>query len=666
MIWCTVLSDTDLTPSELATQLLNEGDTDKRHAVYRRHEVGIEVVQALKDEVDRFKDADSARALLAGERAFEAGEFVKDEGARPLGQWALALGLTVQGRFVEALPHFEAARSEYRRVGQPENAARAATRQVQALAMTGDFEGALILAQESRDAFVEVGLVREAAQSNNNIGTIFIRLGRIDEARDALEEALTGFEKTDDRLEVAKVHLNLGDALQNQDRFREAQIHLEAARKIFEELELTQSVANTMVVLALLHRKEGQFHKALRFLSRARLLYTQLGSSSDAAVAQLEEARIHLDLNLLGEAERFARELVAFFGERDMQLERVEALAVLGTARARGDDKGEALATLEEARAGWSKMGNAAQAALADLSIATLLLEVGQEEEAPTHLQRALERAQLALLTLSEEGVRSGQALALLTLAEGFLLKGELAAVETHLKEAQTLVELLGIPNLIIRMEQLQGQLALREGRLERAESHFRAAIDSLEDVRASLPVDEFKAAYIGDKETVYGDLVGLLLEEVRVREAFEYAERARSRALLEGLARGGETYSVADPEVARLNSRLAGARAELQRHFLAAESEGKESARWDEVEKGEAQVMHLVRELERLPEAAALEHVRVPSLEEVMGALNKGTLLLEFFARGDTLSAFVVTREGIRAEVEGLLSRRCGANSSA
>ena len=83
-----------LSPGDLAARLVSEGDAEARAALYILHKdsVGLELVEALKAEVDRRKNADGALALLAGERALEASLHAAP--AKPLGRWALALGLT--------------------------------------------------------------------------------------------------------------------------------------------------------------------------------------------------------------------------------------------------------------------------------------------------------------------------------------------------------------------------------------------------------------------------------------------------------------------------------------------------------------------------------------------------------------------------------------------
>lgn len=653
--------------NDFVRQFLAEGDVARRAEMVAGFGAGLELVQALKDEVDRLKNADGGLALLAGERALEVSAWVDDPAARPLGLWACALGLTVQGRFLEALPHFQEARQLYEALGRPVDGVRAVMRQVQALAMTGNSAGALELAVEIRDTFKAAKLVREAAQIEISIGGIYTRLGRPAEAEAALMRALTGLSTVGDRQGVAQTHINLGNTYRQQDRFEEAREQLELALGLFEGLELTEAVAGTTVDLAQLYRHEGRLGEALRLISRARVLYEQLGHSADAVLAQLEEARVHLDLNLLGEAETLAAELVEAFTERDMRFERAEALVVLGLARSRAGNP-EALADLQEARQSWRDLSNPAQAALSQLYLASLYLHtaeahattaVGGElpEETLSALNRARQLAESAVAELRSAGARSDLALGLVTLVQAQLGSGDLAAARPNLLEAEQLATGLELPPLVIECKRLLGRLALEQGDLQSAETYFADAAARLEDVRASLQIDEFKSAYVDDKLAVYGELVTLLLAQNRAAEAFAYAERAKARTLLDLLAKSTVAAPTAlDPAATRLAQALQRARDALDRLYLAAEqSEGQS---WHDVLGAERRVTELTRELERLTSTAeTLAPVTIPSAAAVCAGLTDETVLLEYFSSGETLTAFVLTRGGVRAHTLGALS---------
>ncbi len=148
--------------------------------------------------------------------------------------------------------------------------------------------------------------------------------------------------------------------------------------------------------------------------------------------------------------------------------------------------------------------------------------------------------------------------------------------------------------------------------------------------------------------------MVTLLLAQARPAEAFAYAERAKSRALLDLLAQGVEAKPAgADPNTSSLTHALATTRDNLNRLYLAAETGESRNHVPGSVVEAERRVVELTRDLERLtPTTGLLERSRAPDADEVCAGLPDETVLLEYGAHGDTLSAFVLTRCGIDAGV--------------
>jgi tetratricopeptide (TPR) repeat protein len=622
--------------------LLGEPDAQARADYLAVHPPDIALVEALKAQVDRYKDADSALALLAGERAAEAAAYVEDPRAQPLGEWALALGLTVRGNFAEALPHYLRARAAFAALGLSEEAARAAVRQVQALAMMGDLTGAMELAEETRAVFLGLGLVQDAATVGINLGIIHSRLGRMPEAEAVLREALEGLLAIGDELGAAKAHSNLGQLYQQQDRLAEAVGEFETALAIFRRQGQTQLEAGTSLNLALLYRKEGRLTAALELLDRVRRSYGD-ETHPDAVFAGLEEARTYLELNLLDEAERLAGELVGVFARRGMELEQAEALMALGLAQAKAHKLGAAHATLGQAKNLWERLGNPLQAALTEVYIANLRLQEGRGGDWAA-LEAAVLGSAQAVQSLAE--MPSAKALGLSVLAEALLELGNPSGARRSLEEAATLLSGLEVSGLQIRLEGLLGRAAL-PGDPEAAEAHFKNAIAVLEGVRSGLAVDEFRTAYLGDKLDAYASLVDLLLDASRSAEAFGYAERAKSRALVELLAARGEQEGREGIWSERLGRELAQVRDRLDR-LLLAEGGAPDRARQARLVEAEERVLRLLRELERQGEGG-LALIPQLGLDEVRAVLPPNSVLVEYFSTARGLVAFVLDGEGLR-----------------
>ena len=639
----------DLAVDDLLLQLLQEADGSKRKALYNSRgqwpelNSGLELTSALKVKVDSYKHTDGAKALLAGRRAFEVSEWTNEPRAKPQGYWALAIGLSAQGYFEEALGHFESARRLYRDLNLEIDAAKVALGQLQPLAMTGKLQEARGLAETIRHTFSRHACKPEEGKTNNNLGIIYTALGQFEQAERALERALTIHTQEGNREETMLSHINLGDVCQEQDRFKDAAAHLHTALAIAQELEKSRPAAGTMVNLALLYRRQGRLGEALELLTQARELYSS-EDSNDAALAQLEEARVDLDLNLLNEAKSLAENLIDTFTENEMKMEQAEVLTLLGNIQTKLKQPSEARTVLEEAQKLWQDLGNKVQASLHKLYLASLYLQTGEPSN-------ALELAQNATTFFGDRGGLSSTTLGLLISAEAQLVLGKPASARQTLEHAAVQARELGIVNLLVRSAYLLGKVAYKQGRLADAEQHYREAIHELEGTRATLAIDEFKAAYLGDKLSVYDDLVLLLVEQGRIHEAFTFVERAKSRTLLELLAKSVSTkLPIDDTRIRELSRRLKEAREDLHWHVLGAEEEVYDAARREKIRACELEITTILRDLERLqPEAAALEHVTASDFATLNEQVEEGTVLIEYFGSGDTLSAFVVSRTEIR-----------------
>jgi CHAT domain-containing protein len=602
-------------------------------------------LHTLKSEVDRFAHIDGARALLLGEYAHELAAFLQTDRALATGHWAYAIGLTVHNRYQEALTHFDAARSLFLKLGDAALAHKVATRQLQALAMVGELEAALKLAETTQTGLEAEGLVHDATKLATNAGIILIRLGRYEAAERRLRSAMAAYEALGDMAGVALAKVNLAQALQQLDAFQEALTHFESAAALFESAGQTHNLAGTLVEKALLHRRVGRLALVLDTLSRARALFEQLGSQADAAYAQLEEARIHLELNLFEEAEGLARGALAVFQAHGMQLEALEADMVLALALARTEQHYEALEVLAKAREGWEALGNTVQVAWVDSYVASIMLE---SSDSDTEAINTL--AMGALSAFETFGLRTGQVFCQLLIARTALNRHDPKRALEVLNTAKALATELGVPDLMISALQLSGRAAVQLGDKTAAERAFREAIVILEGVRASLRVDEFRASYFNEKLDVYLDFIELLIKQSRFTLAFHFVERSKSRALLDLLAKGVELPQVqTDARVTELQAQLQVARTELNWRYLGAEKDGVASPAWAQVRRLEEQVTGLMRDIERLtPQGTGLEQARVPHFETILEHLDEQTIIVEYFALGDRLIAFVISWQGL------------------
>ena len=209
------------------------------------------------------------------------------------------------------------------------------------------------------------------------------------------------------------------------------------------------------------------------------------------------------------------------------------------------------------------------------------------------------------------------------------------------------------LPAILYRLPPFAGRLAQAEGDLSQARSDFAAAIAELERLRSRLMV-EFRAGFLEDKDILYEDMVGFCLDLNSPAAGLEYAERAKSRALLDLLAHRLDLDVQPRDDVDRpLTEQLAQLRAErdrIHRRWLA-EARLEGAAATKKATAGE-RLLDLERPDHRLvaPTAgapcrlrgdAALCQVRT---EPVQPYLPDDTLLIEFFIAHGRPVLFLVT----------------------
>jgi len=186
-----------------------------------------------------------------------------------------------------------------------------------------------------------------------------------------------------------------------------------------------------------------------------------------------------------------------------------------------------------------------------------------------------------------------------------------------------------------------RAKLALAERDDAAAEALMRQAIGLLESQRAKMKTESYKIGFVGDKLAIYGDMASLLIRRGRTAEAFEFAERAKARALVDLLA-SRQTFA-ARGNAADTKKLLSELRALDQRSLAVGAKAGS---------KGKTRSASYERIGERLrsaaPELASLVTVDKVSVADIQSRLAADDALVEYFLSGDALVAFVVTRNAV------------------
>jgi len=195
------------------------------------------------------------------------------------------------------------------------------------------------------------------------------------------------------------------------------------------------------------------------------------------------------------------------------------------------------------------------------------------------------------------------------------------------------------------------GSIRLAQKRYPEGIELLRKAVEEIELQRSTIATESAKIGFFGDKQRVYETLIKALFSRGLNREAFEYVERSKARALVDMLAAKTD-FAVRTGDERKVRELLAmqGA-AEL-------EALAREGAFQKDGTRG---VMIRTREqlTRQAGELASLVSVPSVSAEEIQKFIPAGETLVEYYYAGDDLYAFVLTPQGLSAvcmETAGLI----------
>ncbi len=240
----------------------------------------------------------------------------------------------------------------------------------------------------------------------------------------------------------------------------------------------------------------------------------------------------------------------------------------------------------------------------------------------------------------------SGEAQASLFLAL-IAAKGKDPSAEELFGQALKVAQKARIPFYVWQSYFHLGRMAFEKGGNETAIKHLQQAMEVIETLRSKIEYDAQKTSFMGDKRQVYETMAQALLKKGDARAAFEVAEKAKSRALVDLLS----AKQVKSQTAAGVDPALLAREQELFEQINALRDQGGT--------KAEAQIEPLQREyktvLDRIkqanPELVSLKSVELASALQVQGLLNDSTVLLEFFQTENSLIVWLVSKNAVEAQ---------------
>ena len=649
-----------MTSNALLNELIRAHDAGDLEDVLKECVVDRDVIECLKSEVDFHVRSDARRALDLAELAVRLIHPLEDPVASAIAFRSNAVALYSLGRFAEALELWEAARDAYASENMTAELAAVQRSMVDVLMYLGRYEESLRLAEDTRTRLAALGDTLGLARLDTNVGNVYHRMDLNAEALEHYERAMAAFEGAGDSFGIALSSFNAANIYANIHEFAKARERYRLAEETYKQKDMKLAAAQARYSLGYLHFLTGSYHQAMRTLDEVKDSLERLGDARAAVLCSLDLSEIYLHLNVLEEAAELASTAEKRFSEMGMRYESAKALTFRGLAflgLARFDD---AEAAFVEAGERFDEEGNRFYVGMIAAYRSELELRRGSTAA-------ALERVAEARSVFQRQDCGARLCHARLIEARALRAGGDIQMARSSATEILAEVSRLDAPWLEQQVHELIGDILLDSGDRLGAYEHYVAAVNSIEERRAEIRVDEFRSAFFRDKLQVYEKLIRLCVEAgtpEKKAEAFYFLESRRARTLVDMLTNDLDSWlheGSPDSDPRRDWNRL---RAEL--HCLYARLNENES-------RGESRSLALegslameIRNRERAladvwkraqisdPDFVQLERACGLSIDELREALGPGDTLIEYYAGEGGLMAFVVDERDLHVSSLG------------
>lgn len=553
-----------------------------------------------------------------------------------LADWVAGIAAITSGKLDDAVTYLDSAFARFSKSGAVIDAANTQVAKLIPLALLGKYDAAIATAAGALRTFVDAGDHRSAGKVEKNLGNIVSRFGRESEAEKYYRAARNRFALIGDVPELAMADNSLGNTYAELNDFVNAEKFYRSALEAARASSMTVTEAEIEASMGRLALFRGRFDEALRLLEVSRQKYDRLAMPHQKAIAELEIADTYLELNMVEEARKIYHRAARTLKRLKLRGEEARARLNLGKTALGSLDLRTARTELERAAGLFGAENDPNGVASAKLTIAEVELKRADALAAGRELrgaERALKRS---------ENVRFGT-LAMILRGDAYQVAGKRRDAERVYANALDLALANEQQSLAVRCLQSLGEIASNP---KAASKYFNRAVGMIESLRAPLPAEEFRMAFLADKLAPYVSLARIEIGSGNFATAFRIIEDARARTLFESLFR--KPIGDPDPAADSLRQKLATAREELNWFYSRAERTDSAAKLNVEIRKREKRIATLQRQIgsTQKQDAAAVPVLEISELSERLGPDRALIEYLEFDGR---IGAFVVTGEDVR-----------------
>jgi CHAT domain-containing protein len=235
-----------------------------------------------------------------------------------------------------------------------------------------------------------------------------------------------------------------------------------------------------------------------------------------------------------------------------------------------------------------------------------------------------------------------------------YLLGKKIAEGQKAARELNEIADRYHLPFYQIWAKFILSRYSVGFGDSLRAINLLRDAIAIMEKQRSELIIDTLKETYMFNRQLLYEDLIELLAKEGDYKGAFETAERAKSKVLVDLLVGRDIGKTPAETELIRQDKNYINEMADGYRKLLSTDESGASTLKsvLDKIEKAQAGHRDVILKIKgQNEELYSLVAVEPPQAEDIRRLLDNNTTLFSYYVADKVLYIWAVNKDRIHLE---------------
>ncbi|HEX5577046.1 MAG TPA: CHAT domain-containing tetratricopeptide repeat protein, partial [Gemmatimonadaceae bacterium] len=447
----------------------------------------------------------------------------------------------------------------------------------------------------------------------NNLGMLTIRLGDPVGAMPMINAAIQRYREIEYPTGEQNAFGQLATAYDLIGEPQRALAYLDSASRIARSSDMKTEEASNLRLMGQVYATMEDHRRALTFFARAQTLSRELGLKLEEAATLRSSAASHLAIGNVDVARRNTLEALRIHRSEGAVWEEMNDLLMLAELATIASDTRDAATRIAEARGLARKLD--VQSARAEVALT----------EARVAARKPDWREVLRIVKASRSDLASARA------------------------------------DIAWEPLSLRARAFAQLGELDSALAAGREAIAAAERVRGRIASSGLRTGFTAARAGIYADQVIAFIKKARPQDAFEVADAARGRALVEHLAQARAEIAAAPPAtrdavqgelLLRQIDELVSLIEEVKRtpreeRSLDERALDALTSRITRAEREYAAILE--RNAAAEPAQATILGTRRVSAKEVQGVLHADEVLLEYLVAGDQLLVFVVSPDVVR-----------------